>query len=81
MRLDGDTLEYDYLVLATGSTHHYFGNDSWASFAPGLKSIDDAWRSGDGFCSPSSRPIALPTRPKGRRLMTTVIVGGGATGL
>ena len=33
---------YDYLVLAAGATHSYFGNDSWAEFAPGLKSIDDA---------------------------------------
>ena len=33
---------YDYLVLATGATHSYFGHDEWAPFAPGLKSIEDA---------------------------------------
>ena len=38
---DGE-LPYDYLVLATGATHSYFGHDEWAPFAPGLKSIEDA---------------------------------------
>src|SRR5438552_4823461 len=38
---DGD-LAYDYLILATGATHSYFGHDDWAPFAPGLKSIEDA---------------------------------------
>ena len=36
------TLPYDYLVIATGSTHSYFGHDDWQPYAPGLKSIDDA---------------------------------------
>src|SRR5262245_33879428 len=39
---DGDVLPYDYLVVATGATHSYFGRDAWAPVAPGLKSIDDA---------------------------------------
>jgi NADH dehydrogenase len=38
---DGE-LPYDYLVLATGATHSYFGHEEWAPFAPGLKSIEDA---------------------------------------
>ncbi len=38
----GASLEYDYLVLATGATHSYFGHDQWEPFAPGLKSIEDA---------------------------------------
>src|SRR5262245_49982177 len=41
VELDDGMLEYDYLVLATGATHSYFGND-WEDAAPGLKSIDDA---------------------------------------
>jgi NADH dehydrogenase len=40
--LDDGALHYDYLVVATGATHSYFGNDAWAQVAPGLKSIDDA---------------------------------------
>ena len=37
-------VSYDYLVLATGATHSYFGHDEWAEFAPGLKRIEDATR-------------------------------------
>src|ERR1019366_7147851 len=40
--LSGRQLPYDYLVLATGATHSYFGRDDWAPFAPGLKTIEDA---------------------------------------
>ena len=35
-------MEYDYLMVATGSTHSYFGKDEWAQLAPGLKTIEDA---------------------------------------
>ncbi len=38
----GTVLEYDYLILATGSTHSYFGHDEWAKLAPGLKTVEDA---------------------------------------
>src|SRR5579871_3293909 len=38
----GAQLEYDYLVVATGSTHSYFGRDDWAALAPGLKTVEDA---------------------------------------
>ena len=39
---DGTTVAYDRLIVATGSTHSYFGNDDWAPYAPGLKTLDDA---------------------------------------
>src|SRR5580692_10815926 len=42
VELDEDILSYDYLVVATGARHSYFGHDEWAPFAPGLKSIRDA---------------------------------------
>src|ERR1700761_4371227 len=38
---DGE-VPYDYLIVATGATHAYFGHDAWAAFAPGLKSVEDA---------------------------------------
>ena len=38
----GATVEYDYLIIGTGSTHSYFGNDVWAKLAPGLKTLEDA---------------------------------------
>lgn len=40
---DHGTLDYDLLVVATGATHAYFGHDDWAPFAPGLKTLDDAF--------------------------------------
>ncbi|HEU0305484.1 MAG TPA: FAD-dependent oxidoreductase, partial [Lysobacter sp.] len=39
---DGDVLGFDYLLLASGATHAYFGHDDWAAHAPGLKTLDDA---------------------------------------
>ena len=42
VRLDNGSLPYDYLVVATGATHSYFGNESWADHAPGLKTVEDA---------------------------------------
>jgi NADH dehydrogenase FAD-containing subunit len=40
--LGHEAIPYDYLVIATGATHSYFGNDAWAPYAPGLKRIEDA---------------------------------------
>src|SRR5882724_9915003 len=39
---DGEAIAYDYLIVATGATHSYFGHDEWAARAPGLKTLDDA---------------------------------------
>src|SRR5580765_3096341 len=39
---DGANVPYDYLIIATGATHSYFGHEEWATYAPGLKRIDDA---------------------------------------
>ena len=79
--VDGDTIEYDYLVLATGSTHHYFGNDSWEQHAPGLKSVDDALEIRRRFLLTFERADRTEDPEERRRLMTTVIVGGGPTGI
>src|SRR5882762_4746054 len=40
---DGSAVPYDRLIVATGSTHSYFGNDAWAPYAPGLKTLEDAF--------------------------------------
>ena len=40
---DGPVLPYDHLIVAAGATHSYFGRDDWAPFAPGLKTLDDAF--------------------------------------
>ena len=53
---DGDRLHYDYLLLASGATHAYFGHDEWAANAPGLKTLDDAL--GDAAVSTSQPALA-----------------------
>ncbi|MGI4853172.1 MAG: NAD(P)/FAD-dependent oxidoreductase [Janthinobacterium lividum] len=77
----GATLEYDYLIVASGSTHSYFGHDEWAPLAPGLKTIEDAidirrrvllaFELAEGEMQETGRHPAL----------NFVIIGGGATGV
>ena len=77
----GTQLEYDYLVIATGSTHSYFGKDQWAAVAPGLKTLEDAVE--------IRRRVLLAFELAEREMMETgkhpalnfVIVGGGPTGV
>jgi len=59
---DGGAAAYDTLVLATGAQHAYFGHDEWEPYAPGLKTLEDATRSGGGYCCPSSEPSERPIR-------------------
>lgn len=72
---------FDYLVLATGAQHSYFGHEDWEPFAPGLKRIDDATRIRRKILVAFEKAeIATDTETQ-RRLLTFVIVGGGATGV
>ncbi|HPE73888.1 MAG TPA: FAD-dependent oxidoreductase, partial [Candidatus Competibacter sp.] len=78
---DGSHIGYDYLVLATGARHSYFGRDDWEPYAPGLKRIDDAtairrrlllaFQQAENCADPEER----------QRLLTFIIVGGGPTGV
>ena len=72
---------YDHLVLAAGATHSYFGNDSWAEFAPGLKSIDDALEIRRRILLAFERAENTDDVAERERLMTFVIVGAGPTGV
>jgi len=74
-------LAYDYLILATGSTHSYFGHDEWAPFAPGLKHIADATEIRRRFLLAFERAEVVEDEVERARLLTFVIVGGGATGV
>jgi len=74
-------IPYDYLVLATGATHSYFGHDDWAAVAPGLKRIEDATRIRRRILIAFERAEATADREAQNRLLTFVIVGGGATGV
>jgi NADH dehydrogenase len=74
-------LPYDYLVLATGATHSYFGHDDWEAYAPGLKHISDATEIRRRFLIAFERAEVVEDDAERQRLLTFVIVGGGATGV
>ena len=80
VRSDAGDLSYDYLILATGATHFYFGHPEWAAFAPGLKRIEDATRIRRQILLALERAEISDDERERRRLMTFVIVGGGPTG-
>jgi len=76
---DGAAVPYDYLILATGATHSYFGNDQWADFAPGLKTLEDAVTMRQRVLSAFERAEREPEEAD--RLLTFVVIGGGPTGV
>lgn len=78
---DGSSIPFDTLILATGSTHHYFGNDQWADYAPGLKSIEDATEIRRRVLSAFERAERESDPTVRSRLLTFVVVGGGPTGV
>ncbi len=81
MLSDGGVIPYDHLIVATGSTHSYFGNDKWAEFAPGLKSLGDAFEIRRRILMSfehAEREVDEETRSA---WLTFVVVGGGATGV
>ena len=72
---------YDYLVLATGATHAYFGHEEWAADAPGLKTLEDAIGLRRRVLLAFERAELEEDPAERRRLLTFVVVGGGATGV
>jgi NADH dehydrogenase/putative oxidoreductase len=74
-------IPYDYLVLATGARHSYFGKDEWEPYAPGLKKIDDATAMRGRILSAFERAETADDPEQRRSLLTFVIVGGGPTGV
>ncbi len=79
--LDAGPIAYDYLVLATGATHGYFGRDEWAVHAPGLKTLDDATAIRRRLLIAFERAEMASNPVEAARLLTIVIVGGGPTGV
>ena len=79
--LDDGQLEYDYLVVATGATHSYFGRDDWATVAPGLKSVEDALeiRRRIFLAYEAAEREADPAAQ--REWLTFAVVGAGPTGV
>ncbi|UEM21803.1 NAD(P)/FAD-dependent oxidoreductase [Skermanella mucosa] len=78
---DGSAVSYDRLVVATGSTHSYFGHDEWERHATGLKTIEDARQIRGRVLMAFEQAEICPDPAKQQSLMTTVIVGAGPTGV
>ena len=78
---DGETLAYDFLILATGATHSYFGHDEWARYAPGLKSIAEALEIRKRVLSAFEFAERAHEEDQRKAWMTFVVVGGGPTGV
>ena len=79
--LDEGVLPYDYLILATGNRHSYFGHDEWEPSAPGLKDLDDALEIRRRVLVAFERAERTPDPATQRTLLTFVVVGGGPTGV
>lgn len=79
--VDGTSLEYDTLLLASGATHAYFGHDEWAKDAPGLKTLDDAIALRRKLLLAFERAEAEPDPEKKAAWLSFAVVGGGPTGV
>ncbi len=74
-------VDYDTLVLATGATHSYFGNENWAENAPGLKSLDDATQIRRKVLLAFEAAEQAESEDERKALLTFAIIGGGPTGV
>jgi NADH dehydrogenase len=81
LQLTDGVLAYDYLIVAAGATHAYFGHDQWRSVAPGLKSLEDALEIRRRVLLAFERAEREVSDARRRALLTFVIVGGGPTGV
>jgi NADH:ubiquinone reductase (H+-translocating) len=81
VRLGEDEVPYDYLLLATGSTHSYFGHEDWERWATGLKSIEDALAIRQRVLFAFEAAEREPDRALREQWLTFVVVGGGPTGV
>ncbi|MDE2049621.1 MAG: NAD(P)/FAD-dependent oxidoreductase, partial [Gammaproteobacteria bacterium] len=79
--VDGVAHRYDFLIVATGNTHAYFGHDEWARYAPGLKTLDDALRIRARILTAFERAEAADDPAQQMGWLTFLIVGAGPTGV
>ncbi|CAN5553889.1 NAD(P)/FAD-dependent oxidoreductase [soil metagenome] len=77
----GRELPYDYLIVAAGARHAYFGHPEWETFAPGLKSIDDAIRLRQRILTAFERAELTDDEDERQALLSFVVIGGGPTGV
>jgi len=85
VKLEDGEVEYDYLIVAAGASHAYFGHDEWEPFAPGLKTIEDALeirrRVLLGFELAERHPASSDDKDREHAQLNFVVVGGGPTGV
>jgi NADH:quinone reductase (non-electrogenic) len=78
---DGAEIPYDLLIVATGATHSYFGNDAWSPFAPGLKTLEDAFEIRRRILHAYEHAEREADPVRRAAWLTFVVIGGGATGV
>jgi NADH dehydrogenase len=81
VRLPEEDLEFEYLVVAPGTRHSYFGHDGWETHAPGLKTLADALKIREQILLSFEQAERVLGTPQVRRYLTFCIVGGGPTGV
>jgi len=81
VRLEDRDIAYDYLIIATGSTHSYFGHDEWATHAPGLKTLEDAVEIRRRILYAFEAAERSSDAQSQREWLTFVVVGAGPTGV
>ena len=81
LRLADGVLDYDFLIIATGATHAYFGHDEWRRVAPGLKTLEDALEIRRRVLIAFERAERESDPAKRAALLTFVVIGGGPTGV
>ncbi len=78
---NGESLGYDYLIVALGANHSYFGNDAWEPLAPGLKTLADALKIREHILLSFEKAERCDSISEARKYLNFVIVGGGPTGV
>jgi len=78
---NGETVPFDYLVLAVGARHSYFGKDEWEPFAPGLKTVQDALKIRENILISFEKAERLDNPEETAKYLNFVIIGGGPTGV
>lgn len=77
----GNSLNYDFLVLAPGAEYNYFGNDDWAEYAPGLKTIDNALEIREKILISLEKADQISDKAKRKPYLRYVVIGAGPTGV
>lgn len=79
--LNGDRIGYDFLILAVGARHSYFGNDKWEEFAPGLKTIKDALHIREEVLISFEKAERMANQEEAAKYLNFIVIGGGPTGV